>query len=303
MLWTFQSNTQDFPNLISPNTITTISYWEAGEVTRYHCVSDELKYKKGRKKPYKTEHKEYDITLSVEEELDSTYLMKMTYSNFKGDEKEGLVSEVYSIVDQLEIKYMISEVGTFDSIINKTELVEITNKVIDKILVDNSEISEEKKLVIKVLMDKLFTEENIEFLFAEDLLYIHGMYGGELTLNKTEEYEMYYPIINDQVINGDSKVILKGIDKSRNICRFSCQQSPNTEDIKNMLADLFRSFPTGDELNPSLDDMIFKSTIKLQYEMELSSGWMSQIKAKKTVDIKIDDDQNKIVKTNSYIKK
>lgn len=290
---------QDYPNLLSNSAITTIAYWEIGDKARYHCTQESVKFKNEKAKPKETVRSEYDLTLTVMEQTDSSYHMKMNYSNFKSEDMTEMDREMRKIFNQLSIHYATDEMGGFDSITNKKELSQTIDDILDKILNDMG-LEDESRDIFDKLRKTLTDMENIEFFFIDDIVAIHGMYGNQFKLNQTEEYDLIYPMFNGFEITGKGHITLNSIDKTRNNCRFSTVQKPNKEEIKKLLVRLVRAFG-GEEVDlKDLKDVKFDSTMKATYEMELSSGWMQKISTKNVALVSNKKEETKTVTTVVY---
>ncbi|MCH2223422.1 MAG: hypothetical protein MK066_01540 [Crocinitomicaceae bacterium] len=289
---TFSAFSQDYPNLVSNQEITTIAYWNLGDKVRYHCVQEQQNFKNGKDKPYITDKKEFDLTLEVMDSSSTSYTIQLKYSNFILPESTNN-DFVQSILTEFSILYTTDEFGAFDSIVNKTELKERVQTTIDLNYNDLDSLTISR---LKTLFSK---ENNIENLFIEDIYSIHNLYGIGLTLNEPITYDLDYPTLEDISVLGQGTITVKTINATRNYASIYMTQRPNKVDLKKYIKDLGRVlFP---EHLDDLSNFSVSSKMNQFYDMTLSNGWMTKIKSKKTTTVKVKKKMNKQVNSYSYI--
>lgn len=285
---------QDYPNLISNQEITTIAYWNIGDKIDYHCIEEQQNFKNGKDKPYLIDKKEFDISLEVVDSSATSYTLKMKYSNFVLPES-STDDFAPTILMAFSILYTTDEMGAFDSIVNKTELKEIVETTIDR------HYTNLDSLVVSRLKTLFANENNIENLFLQDIYNIHNLNGIGLTLNEPIAYDLDYPTLEDISVLGLGTVSLKTINSTRNYASIYMTQQPNKADLKKYIKEL------GTVLFPEyLDDLSsfsVSSKMNQYYDMELSSGWMRKIKSKKTTLVTIKKKTNKQVNSYIYLRK
>jgi hypothetical protein len=284
----FAVKAQDPINLISSKEVAAIIYWEVGDQFKYKKTEEKDRYENGKQKP--TEFNSNNITLTVREQSDSSYLMELEYSNFHM-EGEGL-DLAGEIIDTLKIQYVTDETGTFDSIVNAKELVTVSIAQVEKVIANSSLSKKDKKMRNEVMMN-LFTENNIEALFVEDILMIHNYYGFSFVLNEPASFVTTYPTFGDIQLNGELVVTLKSIDKANDKCILSGVQKPNAYELDGYMNVLAKEFNVDDEIS----DFSISSKVKDTYDMQLSTGTMNKVTYKQTTKVSIDGETLKIGKT------
>lgn len=279
---------QDLVNLISSNEVAAITYWEVGDQIKYKKTEEKVRYENGKQKP--SELISSDITLTVKEQGDSSYFMELAYSNFQFDGEElDLAGE---IIDKLNIQYVTNEFGMFDSIVNGEELVATAIAQVETVIANSSLSKKEKKMRQEVITN-LFTENNIEALFVEDILMIHNYYGFSFVLNEPAAFATTYPTFGDIQLNGELVVTLKSIDKANDKCVLYGVQKPNDYELDGYMNVLAKEFNVDDESS----DFSFSSKVKDTYDMQLSTGTMNKITFKQTTKVSINSKTFKIGKT------
>ncbi len=297
---------QEFPNLLAANRVTTVAYYEMGEARTFHVVNSSTKTKNDKSKPEEEEQVEYDIVITVLEQEDSSYIMEMVYSNFTFPETKRaneLNEAIAQLSEGLKIKYATDELGRYDSIINKAELSKDLKLQIEEVisLFDGTFEKEEEKEVFSAtmnyLVDKMILPENIEALYAEDILNIHGYYGIELTVGKPVQIELNYSTLNNFVLAGTGTITLNTINKDADAFTFITSEAPNKEEMKAYIKDLFSFFMLDNmKEKASLSEFKFSSKAKTKFTLELSTGWLKTATHTSTNTFTIGKDTIKMVK-------
>lgn len=300
---------QEQPNLISSTKITTIGYWNIGEKISYHVVNSDATTKFGSAQPTKQSSNTYDLELIVVDSTEHRYILEMKYLTGSGN---GLDPQLQEIMNSLQntstIRYQTDEFGVFDQILNITELQKDFQKKcaeFKKQVAINRTAEEAKKTtaVLDELLVQFSKPENIEVLYIEDIMAIHGNYGMELILNKPTDIDVEIPCLMDIVVNGTGKISLQSINKAKDLAFISIKYKPNQEELKKYMKTFFELFVPKDSKDFKVDDMKihFENAEKLQ--MHLSSGWMESIETNRTISISFEDEQIKKVSTTTYQRK
>jgi len=297
---------QEFPNLLAANRVTTVAYYEMGETRTFHFVNSSTKTKNDKSKPEKEEIVEYDVVITVVEQEDSSYVMEMVYSNFTFPESKRdneLNEAIAQLSEGMKIKYATDELGRYDSIINKEELAKELKLQIDEIIsvfdtkLEKEEDKEMFKSFMKYLVEKMAFPENIESLYAEDILKIHGYYGIELTVGKPLEIELNYSTLNNFVLAGSGTITLNTVNKDADAFTFITSETPNKEEMKAYIKDLFSFFMMDNmKEKASLSEFKFSSKVKSKFTLELSTGWLKSATHTSTNTFTIGKDTIKMVK-------
>lgn len=303
-------------NLKSSNVITTLPYFEKGEARTYHVTETSETFKKSSTKPAESLTKGYDILIKVKDNTDTSYIMEMTYKNFKNidikkkkDEEAEFKKALKNITENLTVQYRTDENGTFDTILNLPELAEkiaktmelTIDKLITKMEITDQEKIDEVKKTFGLIKEMFIKPENVEVLFLDDITIFHTMYGFELTLSKAQNLEIDFSLFNNKHINGVGTVNLTGINKAKDDCKFDLNEKPNTEELGNYLKDLIHYFvPEKDIKKGKTEDFKYNSTIKISYIMSLSTGWMDKISVVTKINTSNNKNVTKILKKKEF---
>lgn len=271
------------PNLISKNEISTVAYWSIGDKKSYHLTRTRSNYKNDKKKPEETNTYQFDLQISVLDSTDSSYLMRMTYKNRQTDIDKKPVKNSLKPLEDYYIDYITDEYGAFDSITNLNQLAELLKTHFSKTM-EGIDADDSTRIMISEITDKMFANMDIlSLFFQEDILLVHAIYGVQLKLEQPIELELEYPPINEVQMLGNGKLTLKTIDKEHDFCRVLMTQRPYKEEINGFLFELVTQFLAVDFSKLDLNDCSFDATSKLNYTMELSSGWMRKVTNKSTI--------------------
>lgn len=297
---------QEFPNYLSANRVSTVAYYEMGESRTFHFVNSSIKTKNDKSKPEKEEIVEYDVELTVLEQEDSSYIMEMVYINFVFPETKRdneLNEAIAQLSEGLKIKYVTDELGRYDSIVNTDELAKDLKQQIDEIMAhfEGKFEKEDEKVFFSTMMNFLTTKltlpENIEALYAEDILKIHGYYGIELTVGKPVEFELNYSTLNNFVLAGTGTITLNTVNKEADAFTFITTEAPNKEEMKAYFKELFSFFVMENSKEKiSLEEFKFSSKVKSKFTLELSTGWLKSATHTSTNTFTIGKDTIKLVK-------
>jgi hypothetical protein len=297
---------QEFPNLLAANRVTTVAYYEMGEARTFHFINSSTKTKNDKPKPDEEEIIEYDVELTVLEQEDSSYIMEMVYTNFVFPETKRdneLNEAIAQLSEGLKIRYITDELGRYDSIVNKDELAKDLKLQIEEVIAhfDGKFEKEEEKVFFSTMMnfltEKLTLPENIEALYAEDILKIHGYYGIELTVGKPIEIELEYSTLNNFVLAGTGTITLNTVNKDADAFTFMTTEAPNKEEMNSYLKELFAFFVMENiKEKISLSEFKFSSKAKSKFTLELSTGWLKSATHTSTNTFAFGKDTVKMVK-------
>lgn len=271
------------PNLISKNEVSIVGYWSVGDKKSFHLTRTRNRFKNDKKKPTETTTYEYDLQLSILDSTDTSYLMRMTYKNLEIQTNKKSNDNPFTSLDNYSIEYTTDELGAFDSITNLKQLSELVKKQFLASMNERDE-SDSTQTLMNDLANQVF--DNMELLnlfFQEDIVLLHSIYGIQLKLETPIDFELEYPILNDVQMLGEGKVTLKTIDKERDFCSIFMTQRPYDEEIDAFLAELITGLFQVDSAEFQVDDYSFDAASKVNYSMELSSGWMKKVSNKSTV--------------------
>lgn len=298
---------QEQPNLVSATKITIIGYWNIGDKVSYQVSQTEVTNKSGTIQPAKQKSNTYDLEIKVIDSTEHSYVLEMKYLKAAVEGYDPQLQELLnSFQTSAPIRYQTDELGIFQKILNTAELQKDFKKKCEefkKQLIINRG-TEASKPVIKIT-DDLLTEfskpENIEVLYLNDIMAIHGNYGMELVLNKPTEIDVELPCLMDIVVKGSGKITLQTINKAKDLATISIKYKPNQDELKRYMKTFFELFVPAESKEFKIDDMKidFEDTEKLQ--MQLSSGWMPSIQTSRTINVAFGEENTKKVSTTSYV--
>ena len=284
------AQTTQFPNLIGNNKVTAIAYWELGDSRNYHVTITEESFKNDKKKPFKTSSLEYDVHLSVVEMEDSSYVLELVYENFvfpdqgKNKEINEIENSFKELSEGLKIRYKTNELGEFDSIINLTELASQLDQqltLLEETMVSKIEEENDKnsfEVFMKHYRSIILDPKNIEVLYAEEILKIHGYYGILMELSKPIDFVLEYPVFNSYLLNGKGTLTLNAINKDADQFVFSTNEQPDRAEMQSYLRTFFELLSAGlPESKLNFSEFSYSMKSKSKFTLELSSGWLIKV--------------------------
>jgi coenzyme F420-reducing hydrogenase delta subunit len=284
---------QEYPNLLSSTKITTIGYWNLGQKARYKVKHNTSNFKGDSKKPSSENVCEYQFTIEVVDSTETSYQFELKYDKFSiNGEQPDFLKEIIQMQNSMVIRYQTNELGQFDTILNLVELRQTFSDQLDLIRDKFSSLvteKEEKEIFIQTFdnFTQRFKElDDVEDMFIEDILYLHGFYGIEMTLSKPLDIELLYSTIGDNVLTGMAKITLNSINKKSDECSFAINGKPNKEELKEYITSIALLFMLENKKKIDFETVSISQNTKTKMVMELSSGWMNNVIEKQTVTIK-----------------
>ncbi len=296
---------QEQPNLLSNSKVTTIGYWNIGDKSIYHVTESDTKYKANSDKIARQSKVEYDLELKVVDSTEHTYVFEARYLNQKHETNDQELEKILNSL-QMEsvIRYQTDEFGTFDTILNLTELKdELVQKLKEsKTMVAESKDPEMAKTyttVIDLFIANFSTLEDVEAMYITDIITIHGIYGFELTLSKPIDLEMIFPTIGNLSLTGTGKLTLISINKAKNLAIMNLSSKPNKEELKEFMFSFITVFMMDKTKKINFKEANVNMSNKLKMTMSLSDGWMESVESSQTAIIS--DSKDKVKKMSSKL--
>lgn len=295
-----RTDAQDYLNLVDANTVSIIGYWLKGESVNYHVTKSSSSFKGTPEKLDTKKNESYDFNLRIIDSTETSYDFEMTYSNCKMDENlPEYMRQIEELQSSLAIRYRTDEFGAFDTILN---LVQLRKDLISKLeavkkSIDAKEVDANKKEVFSTVFESAIQNfqniGNIEALFLEDIIRVHGYYGIQMDLGIKSEIELSFPVIGDVILSGIGSMTLASISKTNNESIINIKGSPDKEELKEYMKSFVKLF-TEDLESDSFANISLSMETKTVMKMELTTGWMKKISMNDT--IKVNDGKSPIRK-------
>ncbi len=308
----FFPQAQEFPNLLSPNTVTTVSYWNLGESAQYKVKTSAQSFRGDGQKPKESSEINYTFDLKVTDSTEDSYVLEMKYGKFisgeKKKKKDAVFDKLSSLQEGMKIIYRTDELGAFDTILNLPELKEQLLDNLGKskeIILQEAKNPEDRKLYENALDEMIsnFQEiENIEALFMTDIIPLHGYAGIQMELSKAIDVELDYPCIGDFVLKGTGKLTLNSIVKTADECNFISNEKPDPAELKAYVKMISGIFFMDQKKRPVVSEISISMSTKNKVKMELSTGWMKKVTTSSTVTVKDHKTSWKKVTVAEYVK-
>ncbi|MFN5416259.1 MAG: hypothetical protein ACK5B9_04320 [Flavobacteriia bacterium] len=297
---------QKLNNLVYSTKITTISYFNKNDFKKYR-VQQSQSVKKDDK-PAEISKTEYDMSIKVVDSTETSYKFELIYSNYLlPPTTQEFEKELMTCFKDIKIIYTTNENGEFNKIENIPEIKAATLKMLDLIkkkFTSKLKTEEEKAQFNFAFLGfdaVLNDDENIESLFIEDILFLHGMYGIELKLNEDEVFDIEFAALGDVTVKGTATATLKDINKETKVAKFVVNEKANDGELKNHLESMFKSL-FGHVKEGEFDVKKFQVDSKTNqvYFMFLDSGWMKKVLSTTTQTINYEERKIKKVISKEY---
>jgi hypothetical protein len=276
------AKSQELNNLVYSSKITTLAYFKKNDFKKYNVLQTTTQKKDSEDQTINK--MEYNISIRVIDSTENSYKLELMYSDYVlPPTTRDFEKELVTCFKDVKIIYSTNENGEFEKIENIAEIKTATLKLLDLIKKKftaklKTDLEKEAFNTVFLGYDALMNQdENIENMFLEDILFLHGIYGIELKLNEEEDFEIEFPVIGDVSVKGISTVTLKDINKETKVSKISINEQANPQELEKYLQNIMQSL--FGHLSENLDAKKFKVESKTNqiYFMFLDSGWMKKI--------------------------
>lgn len=304
---------QEFPNLLSPTTVTTVSYWNLGESVQFNVKKSKQSFKGTDKKPKENRVFNYSFGVKVIDSTENSYVLEMKYGKFISDEKkkhdeQAIFDKLSSLHEGMKIIYRTNELGAFDTILNLIDLKEQLLETLWKqkeISLKEIKNPDDRQIYAEVF-DEMISNfqdiENISALFMTDIIPLHGYAGIQMELSKAIDTELDYPCIGDFVLKGTGKLTLNSIVKAADEFNFISNDKPDPAELKAYIKMIAGIFFMGDRKRPEISNLSISMTTKNKIKIELSTGWVKKASITSTVTVKEHKNSWKKKTISEYVK-
>ncbi len=263
-------------NLKNDSTVTFITYWEKGDSYDFVMHKSKLKYSGDT---LKSETNIYtDLSMSVVESTDTDYTISLTYGEtaIEGDSNPVLLL-LTSLTGGSEYQYKISEMGEFQELLNWQDIRDYIEKMVDtvKANIPDKQGVQQAFALITGLYD---SKEKVEASAKSVQLY-HAPYGMEYALNDKLSFESELPNpFGGNPIPAIYSLELTEINKEDGYCVLEITQTIDKVKAKEFVLDFVKKImpALANKNEEELEDKIpvFEITDKMQFQMDLNSGWI-----------------------------
>lgn len=265
-------NSQIFYN----DTLTTIAYWQKGESYKYQLDKYRLKQKNENKtETYSTSY----ITLHIEEETDSSYLIKYTIDSMKvkGQLEDDPIINAFTSDISNKLTYLIEtdENGTLIEIKNWQELKNNIVELYSRMELLNNMNEVERKQANQAIRTLTDSKEKIQSLFTREFIVLFSNYGFEFDTRDTIEYEQQLPNPyggNPLPQKGEIYFDNSKIDSTNSITLFDNSSIDEEQGKKAIIQILKQITPDKKKLESELKNVEFKIEDSMIQEYDINNG-------------------------------
>lgn len=276
--------------VLTDSLLTLTSYWSKGDIMQYHVKQTQEKSntKKGNTSM------EYDMTIEVIDETDTSYTLVVHYDNYLFSGKQKLMEEILSkltFADDFQLTYQVSEFGDFLQVLNWEEVSKVVIKSIDEFVAIDDNLTDEEKQHLKfTIHQQVSTQEQIEAFFTQDLKQLHYLFGISLSLHQADVYEKYYvnPYMEEFFV-GEEQFNVVSIDTNNMTAQVLIKAKLPEENTKKLMEDYMNKIARdmgSDEQVP--EDMVPLMSIseRSTYQLDINTGIVLRYQYSKTINVK-----------------
>jgi len=267
-------------NHITDTTAEIVPYWKVGDSRKLQIVNTREKYF-NEALVFKTKSFS-DLTMTIQEEYDTTYVIDWQYKETNVSEtEEPIVKRLAEISNGFRIQYQTSETGMFQKLLNYAEMEKFYAKGMEK-MYQQYGVDSTNDMLLKVLESVFVRKEIIDGTFTKEIKLFHMPFGAEYNLNKINEeiITLPHPFMDD-TIQTVLKFQLTKIDLPNMMATLECVQKITRQDTERML-NVYHKKMEGMNQKPDPRAKPFESLYRTIYDIELMSGWLSKVTYEQT---------------------
>jgi hypothetical protein len=222
------------------STISFIAYWNIGDQYKYELVKEKYREKNGE--VVKNDSNTYLIDFKVIDSTKKSYTINWKYNNYLKDtiNVDQELANIIKELEKIEINYDTDELGSFLQIHNWKDIKK-TMERLEKYLIDINPSSDSINLkrLMKPMEKAYKSEEGIQNLLFDELQYFHWLFGIELNIYDTLEYEDFIPnILGGEPFRTNSVIYFDSIDFENTTCSVIQKSSFNQADFQSFMKTL-----------------------------------------------------------------
>jgi hypothetical protein len=263
---TAQINSED-------SSVQAIGYWEKNEKQNYTITTH--KYRLKGNDTIINSHLTYDVTVSIIDSTEKSFVIEWVYSNYKVSGNELLKQKLELLNQGKKVRFKTDEMGTFEELLNWKEVqghILKTSTVLQNEFKNDPKFNELMLEVNKVYNSK----ENIEAIGINEIQQFHTFFGakyikGEITRGTiqipnvlgTKPFDAAVEIFLEEINTKDENYILRfeqSVDKKQ-------LATAVTEYINNLAKKTGKPAPK----NLGLDNLVNEVTIGTRMH---ETGWV-----------------------------
>lgn len=218
----------------------------------------------------------------IKDSSEKYYTIYYTYKTFEfSNPKDSINIAFAEIFKGVTVKYRTNELGTFDTIINLSEIMELTRKGISGIIKKlNWPDDQKSRIVIDNIKNLLNNPVMLQNSISEDMVLIHYFYGLEYKLNTPYTYDSYM----DNNLGGEpfpAKVVfrLTAINAAADRAKFTATITPDAVTYKRIIYETMCTIAEQMQIaKPKKSDFETSHALhKCEAESSIAEGWPLKI--------------------------
>lgn len=266
------------------NTIPMVGYWYKGAKKNVSYTKTETKSNNGKSV---VETTVANALWQVVDSTDKSYTIHYTYKNFVFSNPKDSVAIAYSeLFKGVTVKYRTNELGMFDTVLNLDEIIDISNKGLNKVFKKlNWPDNEVTRTIAQKIKQLCNNPTLLRTSISEEMVLIHYFYGLEYKLNQAYTYDYYM----ENTFGGEpypAVAVFKmtALNSAADRCKLTVNITPIDKEFKRILYETMVSLSEAMQVpKPQKSELATAILLhKCEAEYSIAEGWPIKITFTKT---------------------
>ncbi|MES2619034.1 MAG: hypothetical protein V4613_14250 [Bacteroidota bacterium] len=170
------------------NIVPVVGYWQVGKTKNVIYTNTKTTVRNGKTT---SDISTYKATWKIADSTAKNYIIHYTYKEFSFSNLNDSLSNAYAeMFKGVTVKYRTTETGVFDTILNMNEIIDLSKKGVDKIILKlNWADNAASRHVIDKLKTLLNSPQLLSNTISEEMVIIHYFHGLEYKQNTPYTYD------------------------------------------------------------------------------------------------------------------
>lgn len=222
--------------------IAFIAYWSIGDSYDFKISKEAKTWEHGELT--EENYEEYIANFTVIDSTENSYTISWSYevNLINTYELPQEFTDIVSKYDLTEVIYKTTEYGEFVEILNWKEISQMISEMFDELnkAFEDEKLPEEFYEFMRSFKDIYKSQQGIEEILLQEILFIHFPLGYEFDPNQVLNYKDYLPnFFAEEPMEADAKIYFKNVDRTHGSCVMKHELSINPDATKQMLRQLF----------------------------------------------------------------
>ena len=267
-------------NVVTDTSVTCVAYWKKGDkkdisVTITTQVSD-----KGIETRKLTDT--YKATMRIIESTEKNYTIEWINTSKSDDLNNFSFDALSSLFTGITVIYKTDELGSFETLVNYTEVQQHLNNSFND-LKKRSSGNSELDSIIQKLKSIFQSKESIEQLVLRDIALFHAAFGGEFAFGKNQQYETELPnFLGGEPFPALLTLYLLKKDTKADIATIAVDQELDEKRGGQLIKEIIKKLlPPGTVIDDDKLPAYLTMTDHNEFDIIISTGWLKRAHLKR----------------------